>query len=745
MGFRWRGFKSACPTKSNYPGLAPLIRLMMVRCRLLRTLLFFTTVSMITAVAASSPVAKPRGEQSIRHLPISFEENCGQADPEVRFVARGLGYALFVTDTETVAVLRSNGPQRTRRTDVRQPGHPTEADSADYSVLRMKLAGAHPHAAVGEGLLPGKSNYFIGSEPANWRTNIPQFSRAKITNIYEGIDVVYHSTDEELEYDFNVRAGADPQDIRMIFDGAEQVDVDRSGDLLLHIDGRLIRQRLPVAYQQTGGERVNVEAAYKRINFNTFGLTLGNYDCARPLVIDPTVVYSTSIGGNGDDEAAAIAVDAAGNAYVAGYTFSSDFPATSGAFRTTRAGSSDAAIVKLSADGSTVLYSTFLGGSRSDGASAIVVDAFGNAYVTGDTASTDFPTTSGAFQTINRGTDIGFVTKLDPTGGALVFSTYLGGSLTDQMSAIAIDASRRVIVVGGSTSSDFPTTPDALQRTNRGATDIAFSELDASGSVLLYSTLLGGDNTDGPRAVALDGAGNAYMTGVTFSADFPTTTGAFQRTRARFGNAFVTKITSAHTLGYSTYLGGSTAGNDFESGNGIAADSLGNAYVVGLTPSTDFPTTVGAPQKTFGGDHGDGFVTKVNPTGTSLLFSTFLGGSGFDQALAVAVDAAGNVLVGGITFSANFPKVDPIQATFGGPVGFVARLDSAGAAFTFSTYVSPFEAITGIQVDPAGTTVYVCGFVSNSPAVNSGSEDYVVAKISMAPPSHVIRRHAVNH
>jgi len=302
---------------------------------MLRTLFFFMAVIVASAVAAATPVAGPLGQQSTLRLPISFEENRGQADPEVRFLARGLGYALFVTDTETVAVLRSGGPHRTRRTDVLQSGGSKRAGSAHDAVLRMKLAGAHPHDALGEGLLPGKSNYFIGSEPANWVTNVPQYSRARITNVYDGIDVVYYGTDKQLEYDFEVRAGADPQDIRLVFEGTEQIDVDASGALLLHVDGRLIRQRLPVAYQQNGGERVNVKAAYKRVNANTFGLTLGGYDRARSLVVDPTLVYSTSIGGTDEDSGAAIAVDAAGNAYVAGSTFSTDFPATSGAFRAT--------------------------------------------------------------------------------------------------------------------------------------------------------------------------------------------------------------------------------------------------------------------------------------------------------------------------------------------------------------------------------------------------------------------------
>jgi hypothetical protein len=691
--------------------------------------------------------AKARLQEAYGKLPLSFEANRGQTDPQVRFLSRAGGHTLFLAPTEAVLVLRSRKEVNRYSLNVnRAPHDPTAQppddstakrpnDSAtqrtndstiephnDSTVLRMSFVGANPKTRVeGQEGLPGKANYFTGNDPTKWRTHVPTYAKAHYQDLYPGIDLIYYGNQRQLEHDFVVRPGADPSRIALSFQGADKVEVDAQGDLVLHTAAGAIRQRKPVIYQEVAGLRRDIAGGYLLKGKHTVGFNVDKYDPNRPLIIDPVLVYSTYLGGSTFDQGTGIAVDAAGNAYVTGGTNSSNFPTTAGAFQTTFAGGFvDAFVMKLNPTGTALVYSTYLGGSGSlessgsEAVNGIAVDAAGNAYVTGGTNSSNFPTTAGAFQTTGGGiSSDAFVTKLNPTGSALVYSTYLGGSRGDSGFGIAVDAAGNAYVTGDTDSTNFPTTVGAFQPGFAAGGDAFVTKLNPTGSALVYSTYLGG--SAGASGIAVDALGNAYVTGIINSTTFPTTPGAFQRT---FGDgtqdAFVTKLNpTGAALVYSTYLGGSRV----DQGSGIAVDAAGNAYVTGITLSSDFPTTPGAFQTAFGGARGDAFVTKLNPTGSALVYSTYLGGSSdFVDGSGIAVDAVGNAYVTGFTDSTSFPTTaDAFQTTFGGSrEAFVTKLNPTGSALVYSTYLggSGEDRGFGIAVDATGN-FYVTGFTDS--------------------------------
>lgn len=586
------------------------------------------------------------------------------------------------------------------------------------------------------------------------RTNVPTYAKVYYHDLYPNIDLVYYGSQGQLEYDFVVRPGADPNEIMLGFQGSDKLEVDAEGDLLLHTVAGPIRQRKPVIYQEVEGIRREVAGGYVLKGAHQVGFQVAPYDASRPLIIDPVLFYSTYLGGSGDDEGTSIAVDAAGNAYVTGTTDSINFPTVAGSFDTSFGGGSvDAFVTKLNPTGSGLVYSTYLGGSGSEGiptGGQIAVDAAGSAYVAGATSSSDFPITTGAFQTALAGGSDAFVTKLDPSGSALLYSTYLGGSSDDGAFGIAVDGAGSAYVVGATSSSNFPTTTGAFQTAKVNFQDGFITKLNPAGSGLVYSTYLRG--TNGIFGLAIDAAGSAYVTGGTPLTNLPTTLGAFQPSHGGGGDdAFVVKLNPAGSgLVYATYLGGS--GGD--GADGIAVDALGNAYVAGGTGSTNFPTTSGAFQTNNAGGS-DAFVTKLNPTGTGLVYSTYLGGSGADQALAVALDSSGNAYVTGGTRSTNFPTTSGAFQTTnaGGLDTFVAKLNPLGASLVYSTYLGGGgdENANGITVDALpNPNAYVVGntnstnFPTTSGAFdttfNGGRFDTFVAKITdvVFPPGPTV-------
>jgi hypothetical protein len=671
------------------------------------------------------PAAPPRPRiENLNKLPLAFERNQGQTSSQVKFLAHGQGYTLFLTSGEAVLALHKA--------------------SAKSGVLRMKLLGADPASDVsGLDEMPAKSNYFIGNDAKKWHTNVPMYAKVKYKSVYSGIDLVYYGNQRQLEYDFVVASGADPRRIQLGVRGARKISRSEDGDLVLAMDAGEIRWHKPVVYQEKGGARQEVAAHYAIKGKNRVAFEVADYDLRRPLFIDP-LIYSTYLGGSGTDEGFGVAVDSSGNAYVTGWTGSTNFP-TMNPLQPANAGNGDAFVAKLSPAGSALVYSTYLGGSGFELGQGIAVDTSGNAYVTGYTTSTDFPTMN-PLQPANGGGADAFVAKLNPTGSALVYSTYLGGSGDDYGSGIAVDNSGNVYVTGNTDSTNFPTM-NPFQPDLAGDTNVFVAKLNPTGSALVYSTYLGGSGTDYGNGIAVDSSGNAYVTGTTESTNFPTMNPLQPANATTNGqNAFVAKLDSTGSaLIYSTYLGGSSG----DEGLAIAADTWGNAYITGYT-GPGFPT-MNPLQPAFGGGKfgTDAFVTKLNPTGSALVYSTYLGGSENDVGDGIAVDSAGNAYVTGYTQSTDFPTVNPLQPANGGGYSdaFVAELNSTGSALVYSTYLGGTgeDIGWGIAVDGSGNG-YVTGITTSTdfPTMNplqptyGGSTDAFVVKIiiepSLAPP-----------
>jgi hypothetical protein len=633
-------------------------------------------------LSSTSEQMVARAVEAYGNLPLSFEPNMGQADSRVRFLSRGPGYTLFLTSEE--AILAFLAP------------HGTSARTADRenpTIMRMRLAGANPAPTIfGAEELPGKSNYFIGNDPNRWRTEIPNYAKVRYHAVYPGIDLLYYGNQGRVEYDFVVAAGSDSRAIKLAFeqtsrganprvDATTPLRIDQSGDLLMWLDGNEVRLHKPTAYQLTTdhgtgvGGRHLVNARYVLRSDGQVGIRLAPYDATRAVIIDPVLTYATRLGGSSGVINAVIAADAAGNVYVSGTTGAFDFPVLNqipGACQGTCSTSFETVYVtKINAAGNALVYSSLIGGSTLDEGFGIAVDGLGNAYLSGSTSSSDFP-------------------QVNPIPGACVGTC------------------------------------------GTGAGDAFVTKVSAAGDALVYSSLLGGSNNDSAFAVAVDGSGDAYVTGSTDSTDFPQVNpipGACLGTCGTSSfpqNAFVTEINAAgNAFIYSSYL----AGSGFTEGFGIAADSAGNAYVTGVTISSDFPRInqiAGICSGTCGTGSSDGFVTKISAQGTAVAYSSLFGGSGFDIGFAIAVDGAGNAYLTGTTESTDFPQINPIKKACSKGCGnglgdaFVIKINSAGSAAAYSSLLGGDhdDEGTGIAVNTLGS-VYVSGFTKspNFPSV----------------------------
>ena len=532
--------------------------------------------------------------------------------------------------------------------------------------------------------------------------------------IYPGIDLVYYGNGRQLEYDFRVRPGADPKQIRLLYSGAKTLAVDAQGNLILETPLGSLTQRKPVAYQEIDGKRREVKASYS-VREGKIRFTLGAWDRNRELIIDPILKYSTYLGGKNDDFGFGIAVDSTGEAFVVGSTTSIDFPLAN-PLPGANPGFPTAFVTKLNSTGSALIYSTYLGGGANDQAAAIALGSAGEAYIVGSTTSIDFPTTPGAVQRIYGGGGDAFIAELNPTGNQLLYSSYLGGRDRDVGTGIAVQKGQAYIT-GYTQSGNFPISAGAFQRVNAGMTDVFVAAFSPDGTSLVYSTYLGGDNDDQGNGIAVDIFGSAYVTGFTASSlnpsgKFPVTAGAYQTTFSDgLVDAFVTKLNPFGTaLVYSTYLGGFN--NDV--GTAIALDVSGSAYVTGYTRSFNFPVAGGGTPYTNGTEV---FVTKLNLNGSLLGYSTVLQGGGNDAAYGIAVDPTGAAVVVGSSISFNFPITDCAYQTtpHGGQSGFITELTPAGNGVAYSTFLggSGYDTIRAIALDSNGA-VYVTGYTSST-------------------------------
>jgi hypothetical protein len=550
-------------------------------------------------------------------------------------------------------------------------------------------------------------NYLVGDQARDWLRDLPTYQTVVYGGIYPGIDLRFGFSGTRLKSEFVVAPGSDPTRIRFRYNGLGSPSIDERGDAVYEPAPGRFREEAPIVFQWKHGTRVPVPARFKLSADGVISFELGAFDAAIPLTIDPVVSYSSYLGGQGDSAATAIAADSNGNVYVAGWTDSVKFP-TAGPLQGGIAGEVNAFVLKLNAAGNTLLYATYIGGSGDDRAYGIAIDGGGNAYVTGSTTSANFPTRVPIQSTLQGGRDA-FVLKLNAAGNGLTYSTYLGGTGLDYGYGIAVDWQGNAYVTGDTTSQNFPTlTP--FQAVNGGVQDAFVTKISSTGT-MVYSTYLGGRGVDHGAAIAVDTSGNVYVTGGTFSSNFPTAN-AFQAANAGAQNAFVTKLAAGgNSLVYSTYLGGSGGAlGALESGSGIAVDSLGEAFVTGTTSSSNFPIAA-AFQPAPGGGTSTAFVSKLNALGTSLAYSTYLGGSSMDFGQAIALDLVGNAYVAGYTASADFPLAAPVQSALaGGYDAFVVQLNPWGSALNFGTYYggSGLDAANGIASDMAGN-VYVAG------------------------------------
>ncbi|MBF0531267.1 MAG: SBBP repeat-containing protein, partial [Deltaproteobacteria bacterium] len=636
--------------------------------------------------------SKLKVQESYGRLPLYFEANQGQFDPGVKFKAKAPGFSVsFTSDGPLMAWLEKDeegeAPAATDLLTRRESTYPQPntvvAPFGRTKVLRLIMIGANPSPEI-EGLfdLPGKANYFIGNDPAKWSANVPTYGRVRYKEVYPGVDVVFYGNPRQMEYDFVVAPGADPEAIKLRFEGADRVTLDDRGELIIEAGRSRMVQRAPEVYQEIDGRRRPLTARNVLHEDYTAGFMTAAYDQDRPLIIDPvlTMAWSTYLGGTSSDLGAGIALDASGAAYIAGYTLSVDFPVAN-AMQGASAGFLDIFVAKINAAGTALVYSTYLGGSNFDFGQALAVDGAGNAYFTGLTYSIDFPLVN-PIRNFNAGNGDVFVAKINAAGSALVYSTYLGGTDEERSYGIAVDGAGNAYVTGYTKSNDFPLV-NAIQNVYRGNKDVFVTKINAAGTAWVYSTYLGGAGEDVGQAIAVDGAGNAYVTGSTSSNNFPLAN-ALQGGLSGPGDAFVAKINAAgNGMIFSTYLGGS----DDDVSYGLAVDGSGNAYLTGQTSSTNFPL-VNPLQGAYGGGAMDAFITKINADGSALVYSTYLGGSGSDRGFSIAVDGSGSAYVAGQTDSTNFPVLMATQGSSGGgDDAFLTKINAAGNGMIFSTYL----------------------------------------------------------
>jgi Beta-propeller repeat/Cep192 domain 4/HYDIN/CFA65/VesB-like, Ig-like domain len=667
--------------------------------------------------------AESRVRNVYLNLPLRFEVNQGQMDPRAKFIARGNNYALFLMSGEAVLYLNKPSQGIGREPNIQEP----VPNSSDADIVQMRIVGADSPAGISAlEELPGRTNYFIGGNPSNWRSNVASYAKVKYKNIYPGIDLIYHGKQGQLEYDFVVAPGTYPGIITLAFAisreqgeaGGLQIDAD--GNLVIETSEGVISFRKPRVYQEIGGSEQVIAGRYVDRGKGQVGFEIGEYDRTKPLIIDPVLIYSTYLGGNDADYGVGIAVDSTGEAFVVGHTFSNNFPVFSSTtpFQQTRNGGADVFVTKFNSDGSALEYSTYLGGSGNDYGQAITIDSTGNAYVTGRTESTNFPVAGTPFQatcgTCASSNASAFVAKLDSTGSNLLYSTYLGGSNQDEGHGIGVDSSGNAYVTGITASSNFPLTPaNALRTSFVGSTEAFVTGLDSTGLNLLYSTFLGGTGSDSGEAIAVDSAGKVYVAGYTTSPFVALATGAFQGVNKGGTDGFVGKLdpsqSGSASLVYFTFLGGTAQ----EKARGIAVNSAGEAYVTGFTESNDFPVANAAQTTKGGGTGSDAFVTKLSADATSAIFSTYLGGSDADRGRSIAVDTSDNAYFAGFTLSIDFPTVNPFQASLaGGRDAFVVKINPAGS-LVYSSYLGGIANENGndgafVAVD-AGENAYVTG------------------------------------
>ncbi|TXH53954.1 MAG: T9SS type A sorting domain-containing protein [Bacteroidia bacterium] len=694
--------------------------------------------------AQSLQTQSPEAQQALQKTDrLYFIENKGQWDSDVLYLCRmggldawitkyGVNYTFYKVQYQDAdqLLISSTEPAALEQ-------RPENDTLLGHRIL-FELEGHNPEPGT-ESLQQqsGYYNYLIGNDPGKHAANVSLYKEVVVKDVYHGIDVRYYFDRGYLRFDYIVHAGANPDQIKFALKGSDSEYLE---------DGALCYTtrfgEVQLAELKTTQASKEIQSHFVH-NGDVWQISLAAYDTKQPLIIDP-LVYSTYIGGSSDDRGYGIEIDPSGNAYITGYTNSSNYDVNSGVFQTTLGGGYDVFVTKLNPDGTTMIYFTYIGGTSDDYGQGIDIDISGNAYITVHTTSSDFDVTSGAFQTTFGGAYDCFVTKLNSAGTALFYSTYIGGNASDYSNRITINPSGNAYITGISGSTDYDVTSGAFQTTHGGGVyDVIVTKLNPDGTALVYSTYIGGSSSDFGRGIAIDPSGNAYIVGQTVSSDYDVTSGSYQTASEGGWDAFITKLESDGTaLVYSTYIGGSNS----DYGYGITLDPSGNAYITGYTGSTDYDVTSTAFQTTFGGAY-DVFMTKLNPTGTALVYSTYIGGSNGDFGNEIAIDASGNAYTTGYTGSSDYDVTSgAFQTTFGGGFSdvFVTKLNHNGTGLVYSTYIggSNNDEALGITIDPFGNT-YITGSTNSTDydvtlgafqTINGGDFDVFVTKLDGLEP-----------
>lgn len=700
------------------------------------------------ALSANNSAQETRVQADYGKLPLTFEANRGQTSSEVKFLARGMGYTAYLTAGAIVLSLRHNQTapvQEASTVPVMKQPAPNQFEPLN-TTLQFNLVGATKNPIViGEDQQPGRVNYFIGKDPAKWHTNVPTYAKVRYKNVYPGIDLVYYGNHRQLEYDFEIQPNANPRQIEFAIQGASQIEVDGNGDLVLTTGtGDALHFQSPLVFQVSNGQRVEVSGGYVVKDKTHIGFQLGGYDPSKPLVVDPVLVYSTYMGGAGYTQPNGIVVDSSGCVYVVGYTDSVDFPLTT--FGSLAPNADHVFVAKLDASGSSLIYADYIGGNSQDYGMALALDSANEVYLTGFTESSNFPLVN-PYQGQQPGPSTGFVSQISADGSTLLYSTYFGGGDFDTPMSIGIDGSGQIHIAGYTNSQNFPVA-NAYQASvlpNQGGVYGLYSflsEFNANGSALVYSTYLAGNSNvvetcgNNPcwpspysqvNTLAVDPDGNSYVAGITNTYNFPVSQGPYLATNTAPQNSsvgFVSKLNSSGNLDYSTYFYGSSGTPVYIAS--IAVDGTGAAYIAGSVQSDGtFPitsTSICNPA-VFGSACGYGFMTKFDPTGATLLYSTFLGPNNYATPEAIALDANGDAYVAAITQSGAYQLDNPIQAFAGSLDVLLVEIDPTASTQLFSTYMggSTINVPTSMALDGSGNLFLVGVTDSTDFPVTSGA------------------------
>jgi hypothetical protein len=694
----------------------------MLKLSRLLSLTFLVCLIGSTAFSAENTVSVASLANNVAERSLSFTPNYGQWESNILF-RTGAGGATFwfasdgvyyqftrpITDSSGI----SNGatvinPDGT----IALAGQPTEFQTM---MLKAVLNNSNPDPEViGGSQLDYHCNFLIGNDPAKWQTDIPNYQTIEYRGIYSGIDLKYYGDGQKMEYDFIIAPGADHSQIQINYIGADSLSINESAQLVIETDWGQIIELSPDIYQMDNGSKIQIEGGFEIISNSSFRFQLNqSYNTELPLIIDPVLSYSTFLGGSGGDYGYDIAVDDNGQAYVTGLTYSANFPVQN-PYDSTYNAYEDVFVTKMSADGSILLYSTYIGGADVDDGYGIAIDSNGNAYLTGITWSTDFPLVNSYGSDISGYYDV-FVAKLSSTGNSLIYSSIIGGSVYDFAEDIDIDADGFAYITGGTSSSDFPVV-NPYDGSPNGNYDAFVAKISTDGSALIYSTYIGGTNSEFGNGIAVNSAGEAYISGQTFSPEFPLQN-AYDAEYNGGGDAFMLRLSSTgNAIIHSTFIGGTAE----EIAHDIALDDWDNIYITGWTISNNFPT-INAYDQYFNGSY-DAFITKFSLSGDSLVYSTYLGGSDYDYAYGIDIDWAGNAYIAGGTGSSNFPTKNAFDQSYNGNGdAFVTRISPYGINLVYSTYLGGLneDRAYGIAVDNM-INEYVTGYThsGNFPVEN---------------------------